>query len=300
MGYMVIEMQELKIGCTALKDSGSAESKVNKMASYVRLKKSAKKVDGMKASDEILEVWKRFDGFPMETLTKAWFFKRAGDQKQRSVELMKQQRQQYNITGNCFDLALWLLDEFRKEGIKAYPIGSELGTEEAHAAVVAEDKRGRRYLCDLGDQWLQPVLLDADDPEFSEERIAGFFPGAEVQVSAANGKAEIVYHRPGGKESRQTYELAPVDDSLFWQAAEFSQNHVYRKPLLEVRVPYKEEKAHWEFDDWKSFLSTSEGLFPDPPAANLAEWVERIHGRTGYDKEFLLEALEIYKAMGER
>lgn len=254
----------------------------------------------MKASDEILEVWKRFDGFPMETLTKAWFFKRTDRQKQRTVELMKQHRQQYNITGNCFDLALWLLDEFRKEGIKAYPVGSELGTEEAHAAVVAEDKHGRRYLCDLGDQWLQPVLLDEDDPAFSGDRLAGFFPGAEVQVIAANGHTEIIYHRPGGKRSKQAYDLDPVEDGVFWQAAEFSQNHVYPKPLLEVRVPYKNETAHWEFDDWKSFLSTSEGLFPNPPAADLSEWAERIRSKTGYDREFLLEALKIYKAMEKR
>lgn len=98
----------------------------------------------MKAAEEILAVWQRFDDFPMETLTKAWFFQKAGANKQRSVELMRQHRQQYHITGNCFDLALWLVDEFRNEGITAYPIGNELCTSEAHAAVVAEDKNGRR------------------------------------------------------------------------------------------------------------------------------------------------------------
>lgn len=85
----------------------------------------------------------------------------------------------------------------------------------------------------------------------------------------------------------------------FLAAAEFSQNHVYPKVLLEVRLPYKNETAHWEFYDWKSFLSTSEGLFPDVPVATIDEWVERIHGKTGYDKEFLVETLTIYKELGE-
>lgn len=259
-----------------------------------------KKVDGMEASDEILAIWKRFDDFPMETLTKAWFYPRAGANKQRSVELMKQHRQQYHITGNCFDLALWLLDDFRNEGIKAYPIGSELGTTEAHAAVVAEDQSGRRYLCDLGDQWLQPVLVDAENPAFSMDRASGFFPAAEIQVTAAQDSAEVVYYRPGGKVSRQSYNLKPVADDLFWQAAEFSQQHIYPKPLLEVRVPYKCETGHWEFDDWNSFLSTSEGIFRDSPVAEIAQWVERIHDKTGYKKDFLFEALEIYQAMGKR
>ncbi len=254
----------------------------------------------MKAPDEILVVWKRFDDFPMETLTKAWFFQKAGADKQRSIELMKQHRQQYNITGNCFDLALWLLDEFRSEGITAYPIGSELGTTEAHAAVVAEDKNGRRYLCDLGDQWLQPVLVDADDPLFDRERLSGFFPGAEIQLTGVSYNAEVVYYRPGGKMSRQSYDLTPVADELFWQAAEFSQQHIYPKPLLEIRVPYQNETAHWEFYDWESFLSTSEGLFHDIPVTEITEWVERIHSKTAYNKEFLVEALEFYKAMGKR
>lgn len=49
-------------------------------------------------------------------------------------------------------LSVWLLEAFDKAEITAYPVGSGLGTEQAHAAIMAEDRNGRRFLCDLGDQ----------------------------------------------------------------------------------------------------------------------------------------------------
>ncbi|MBZ5200671.1 hypothetical protein HU147_05535 [Planomicrobium chinense] len=251
----------------------------------------------MKAPEEILAVWKKFSGFPMETLTKAWFYSRSGDKKQRTVALMKEHKAQYGITGNCFDLAIWLLDELKRDGIEAYPIGNELGTEEAHAALIALDTHGNRYLCDLGDQWLQPVLIEARHEAFSTEKQSGFFPAADVQVLSRHAEVEIIYHRPGGKQSRQTYDTTPVTEADFWQAGEFSQNHVYPKPLVEVRLPYKEETAHWEFDNWKSFLSTTEGLYPDQPLATLEEWVDRIGQKTGFDHKFLFDSLNFYKQM---
>ena len=251
----------------------------------------------MKAPGEILAVWNRFHDFPMETLTKAWFYSRSGAKKQRSVELMKEHKAQYGITGNCFDLAIWLLDELKKSGIKAYPIGNELGTEEAHAALIALDERRNRYLCDLGDQWLQPVLIESGHEAYTQDRQSGFYPAADVQVLSRHGEVEIVYHRPGGKQSRQTYDTTPVAEADFWQAGEFSQNHVYPKPLVEVRLPYKTETAHWEFDNWKSFLSTTHGLFPDPPIGTMEEWVDRIREKTGFDRQFLFESLNYYKQM---
>ncbi|MDN7243059.1 hypothetical protein QWY14_14745 [Planococcus sp. N028] len=251
----------------------------------------------MKAPQEILSVWKKFDDFPMETFTKAWFYSKAEGKRQRSVALMKKHRIQYGISGNCFDLAFWLLDEFTKAGIKAYPVGHALNTEDAHVGLVAEDASGKRYLCDLGDLWLQPILIDENSKEFTKERLAGFFPAAEVQVLPKQNEVEIVYHRPNGKQSRQSYETEPVAMDYFMEAAEFSQNHVYPKPLFEKRVPYENEIAHWEFDDWESKLSTSKGLFPEEPLSTIEEWAERIRERTGADKEFLIETLKIYDKM---
>lgn len=86
----------------------------------------------MFAPESILTTWIKFDSFPMETLTKAWFYKQGTRKKQRDVALMKEHRNKYGLSGNCFDLAIWLLDEFQKDGIQAYPIGHNLNTEHAH------------------------------------------------------------------------------------------------------------------------------------------------------------------------
>ena len=41
----------------------------------------------MIAPKNILTTWKKFDDFPMETLTKAWFHKKSKNKKQRDVSL---------------------------------------------------------------------------------------------------------------------------------------------------------------------------------------------------------------------
>jgi hypothetical protein len=249
----------------------------------------------MKATEEILAVWKKFDSFPMETLTKVWLHSRGEGGKQRDVQTMKQHRLKYGITGNCFDLALWLLDDFKNAGITAYPIGHDMKTEKAHVAVVAEDGHGNRYLCDLGDQWLQPVLIEEDHQDFCSEKLSGIFPASEIQIIPGDMEVEVLYHRPNGKTSRQVYGLNPIEHEDFMEDADFSQNLFKAKPLLEVRIPYKNEMAHWEFGGWESFLSTSEGKFYDDPLDAIDEWAERLHGKTGYDRQMLVEALTVYK-----
>ncbi|TCP53711.1 hypothetical protein EV586_10555 [Tumebacillus sp. BK434] len=243
----------------------------------------------MQASAEILAVWQKFDPFPMETLTKAWH--RGG---QRTVAEMKAHREQYGTSGNCFDLAIWLLEEFRAAGITAYAVGHDLGTGEAHVAVVAEDEQGSRYLCDLGDLWLQPILLDPKRSEFSGERLAGFFPAAEVQVAVEGDRCLVRYFRPNGKQSRQEYDLTKIAEPELLAAAEACQQD-YRLALVELRVPHGSETAHWEFGDWESFLSTSEGLYPEEKLSTIEAWVERIHARTGIAKAVLQESLAFYQ-----
>lgn len=95
----------------------------------------------MNAPTQILTVWHKFDAFPMETLTKAWYYDQSSV-RQRSVEEMKEHRERFGTSGNCFDLAIWLIDEFKRAGIEAYGLGEGLGTEEAHAAVCALDEQG--------------------------------------------------------------------------------------------------------------------------------------------------------------
>ncbi|TMU87238.1 hypothetical protein FGG79_03635 [Bacillus sp. BHET2] len=247
----------------------------------------------------ILSTWRKFDGFPMETLTKTWVYSKDGSKKQREVSLMREHRKQYGITGNCFDLSIWLLDEFKKDGIEAYPIGRHLNTEDAHVAVIALDEEGHRFLCDLGDQWLKPILVDSKCEEYTDERLTGFFPAAHVQILPDETNIAIHYHRPNGKISKQTFDLQPIEMEFFMKAAEFSQNMIKPQPLLECRVPYKSEIAHWEFYNWESFLSTSEGLIKEPPCHIMEEWIVRIHHRTGYDKTFLSEVLRQYESLAK-
>ncbi len=251
----------------------------------------------MLVPNEILSVWEKFNTFPMETLTKAWFYRKTDGKKQRDVSLMKEHHERYGITGNCFDLAIWLLHEFEKEGIEAYPIGHDLGTTEAHVAVIAKNEDGRRYLCDLGDQWLIPVLVDADHPSFTSERLTGFFPAAEIEVQLHQDTVTILYHRPNGRMSSQKFDLVPLELSSFWKAAEISQNTIKKSPLLECRISYLSEIAHWEFYNWSSFLSTTAGMINEPEIKDIKAWCDRLHQKTGYDKDFLLEVLQIYKDM---
>lgn len=91
----------------------------------------------------------------------------------------------------CFDLSIWLLNEFKEEGIKAYPIGHHLHSKHAHAAIIAEDERGHRFLCDLGDQWLKPILIDVKDQEYTNEKLGGFFPAADIRVSQVENNLQI-------------------------------------------------------------------------------------------------------------
>ncbi|WP_088008981.1 hypothetical protein [Indiicoccus explosivorum] len=249
----------------------------------------------MNPPESILHTWRKFDRFPMETLTKAWHFNKTSGPKQRSVSLMREHHEQFGVTGNCFDLALWLLDEFRQDGIEAYPIGDDPDPDHMHAAVIALDDKGNRYLCDLGDQWLKPVLLKT-----SGELLDGFFPAARVGVTSNKTHATVRYHRPNGKTSSQTYSLQPVDMADFLAAAEYSQNHIRPQPLVECRVPHEGGIAHWEFDDWISFLSTDEGLQPEPDAGSLEEWTERICMRTGFSKEIVFTALQHFDSIHKK
>lgn len=248
----------------------------------------------MIAPKPIIDVWRRFDAFPMETLTKAWYYNKSEGNKQRNVSLMKEHREQFGITGNCFDLALWLLDEFKRAGIESYPIAHDLHTEDAHVAVVALDDRGKRYLCDLGDQWLNPILIDKGSEEYTDEKLAGFFPAASVQVLPEGEALKVLYHRPNGKSSKQSYDTKKIPMEEFLAAAEHSQNLIKSVPLLECRVAFQNETAHWEFYNWKSFLSTTEGLHHDSNGSGFEFWVDQIHEVTGYDKTFLEEALGVY------
>ncbi len=245
--------------------------------------------------DYLLEPWRKFDHYPMETLTKAWFYNPSMGNKQREVGLMKEHRQQYGISGNCFDLALLLLDQCRQDGVEAYPIGLDLFTDDAHVAVLALDDRGNRYLCDLGDQWVTPILIEGNQECFSDEKLEGFFPAAKISVEPGKDEVIIHYHRSNGKISRQRLNTVPLEWDEFMRAAEFSQNLIKPHPLLECRVPSNGEMAHWEFYNWESYLSTDDGLYREESLKSIEQWVEKIRQVTNYDRLFLYDALKWYE-----
>ncbi|MGM0830327.1 MAG: hypothetical protein ACQEU4_19075 [Bacillota bacterium] len=249
----------------------------------------------MLASESILKTWEKFNDFPMETLTKVWFYNQGNIKKQRDVSLMREHREQFGMSGNCFDLALWLLDEFKRDGVEAYPVGHNLNSEDAHVAVIALNEKGERFLCDLGDQWLNPILIDTDSIDYTNKKVSGFFPAASVQVQGHPSGTEILYHRPNEKVSKQVFQTHPIEMDAFVKAAEHSQHLINPNPLLECRTAYKSEIAHWEFYNWDSFLSTTEGLLKEPKVETVEEWAERIHGKTKYNKQVLIQILGRYK-----
>jgi hypothetical protein len=254
----------------------------------------------VEAPKNILKVWRKFDGVGMDTITKAYFYDKR-DKKQRSVIELKEHYEKYGAGGNCFDLAIWLLDEFKEAGIEAYPIGHDFFDEKAHVAVIALGENGEKYYCDLGDQWIQPILVENNHDIFSEEVLEGYFPGAYVKVEAEEKEFTISYIRNNGKISKQTFPVTPytIEDLLI--AGELSQARIW-KALCEKRVRRKgtQEVTHWEFFNWKSFESSLSGLRIEAALASKDEWAERIALNMEMDLDFVKEALSKFEYIEKR
>ncbi|OWA34962.1 hypothetical protein B9G55_14580 [Saccharibacillus sp. O16] len=253
----------------------------------------------MRATEEILRIWRKFDSFPMETLTKAWLHVLGEAELPRSVDRMREHREQYGTSGNCFDLAFWLMDELRSAGITCYPVGKKLGTSQAHAAVVAIGSDDRRYFCDLGDQWIQPILVDPRAEAYTEEPQSGFFPAAQIAVSSDGQQANIRYIRPGGKESQAMFSLEPCNESEFREAALDAQMRL-RKPLVErrMRVCTNGRIIHWEYESGHAQISSDRGLYHESDPLDTETWAQRISRRSGIHEEIVRTALEQYETRG--
>jgi hypothetical protein len=243
----------------------------------------------VEAPSEIISVWRRFDRFPMETITKAWFLRHSKCSKQRTVQEMKVHRRRFGASGNCFDLAIWLKDAFRRAGVAAHYIGNELGTPKAHVAVVALDRKGHRYLCDLGDLWIRPMGLDAE-----VRAQEGLFAGARVSLTLKNKVALLHFLRTNGKRSEQCYDLNPVPERSFLEAANISQRNV-RRPLIEMRLFNPGETVHWEFDNYRSFFSSMSGLKEEPVLKSKEAWARRVEANTKIKAGYVAECLSAYE-----
>ncbi|MDO3411172.1 hypothetical protein QWJ34_15510 [Saccharibacillus sp. CPCC 101409] len=247
----------------------------------------------MRATEEILGVWKRFDDVPMETLTKAWLHARGEQFELRSVERMREQREEFGTSGNCFDLAYWLMDELRADGIECYPVGSGFGSASAHAAVIAVGSDGKRYLCDLGDQWVQPVLVDLDGEDYTEDLLKGFVAGMGISVKSDGRQAQIRFRRAGGREHRKTFNLRPADEAEFAEAAAYSQR-LLRFALAERRFRLDGHTVCWEYDRGRSHVNTDCGLYYESAPLGDETWSQRISRRTGLAEAVVRTALDVY------
>lgn len=263
---------------------------------YTILIKDFERMYRMRAPQEILDVWHLFDDKPMDTLMKLWWSKQPEGGGQRNVSLIKEHYAQYGVAGNCVDLSLWLIEEFQNRGIEAYGIADDVNAERAHIAVIAVDQVGNKYLCDLGDQWIQPILIN-ENLNTSKEWLIGYFPAAKVKQETTGHKTKLLFQRPNGKVSSTTFNTTPLTDDFLWELSERVQLVFRKSPLIEIRLPLKDEIGHWEFDNWTSFLSTSEKLTKQKSDLSLDEWVQRIHTMTGMNKEFLDAALKYYKEL---
>ncbi len=250
---------------------------------------------GSSAAD-IQRVWAGFDSFPMETLTKAWHLKNAPDTRQRRIWQMADHRRRTGASGNCFDLSLWLMDEYRKAGIFSYGVGHDLGTEQAHVAVVALDGEGRRYFCDMGDLWILPMPLDGDEGLPSKQ--AGLFTGCWITAEIRGNVLDITYDRPGGKQSHQSCGLDRISNPDFFELGNASQGS-FSAPLVEMRILREQETVHWEFEGERSFVSSMHGLEEEAPLGTFEHWSERISQRTGMNAAYVLECLRAYAELSK-
>lgn len=243
----------------------------------------------MRATQDILEIWRKFNDFPMETITKGWHSRISLGEKQRTVELMKLHREQYGTSGNCFDLSIWLIDEFRKNNLDCYAIF----TPHSHVAVVVVNEEGNKYLCDLGDQWIEPVLIERQHEEYTEEFLEGFFPGTQIRLKVLSDHLVVTYRRPNGKDSKQRFDLTPVSDNELLAAGEITQRKL-STPLVEKRLFLEDQVAHWEFDNYTSFTSYQTGREEEVQLDSIEEWADRISRMSGINEEVVLKSLKVY------
>ncbi len=243
---------------------------------------------GLPLPAPLLEVWRTFDDFPMETLTKAWVAKTHGP-RQRTVEEMERHRKKTGASGNCFDLALWLQHRLHRAGLGADIISDRIADKDAHVAVLAHVE-GRAFLCDLGDMWLHPLALDLD----TTTPVSGLFPAARIRHHIAGDTLTVSYHRPGDKASSQSYCLRAVTDAELAHAT--AVNQAYLAQLL-VEVRDFSDQSHWEFADHESRRSTDHGLFDEPLAESYAAWATRIAARTGMRADYVEACLEAFAAL---
>jgi hypothetical protein len=212
---------------------------------------------------------------------------------------MKEHRIAHSTGGNCFDVAIWLQQEFACAGIESRIIGRSLCTPKAHIAVIAYDVRGQEYFCDLGDQWLEPILINEKDPDFSPEYHSGFASGLRVRVKTTENQLLLTYLREDGKESIELFPLTSVPADILMKASDHSQA-LLRRPFVEIRAihPKSNKIQLWEYDRKECFWHLDSGTAIEEGCDNQDCWTERIHHMTGMSLAIISAAFGVYSLYG--
>ncbi|WP_414048651.1 hypothetical protein [Macrococcus animalis] len=240
------------------------------------------------------KVWKKFKDIPMETVTKYYvYFHNNKIGYQRSLDEIINFHNEYGFSGNCFDLALWLKHEFDQLNIDCYYIGHHFFSSDAHIAIVALDNNQDMYLCDLGDQWIKPLPINRD---FENKSFIGYFPNAIISYQYINDLEIVInYKRPNGKVSKQTYDLSPISNIEFMEAANHSQNLIKSSPLIEKRKYRNDEVLHWEFEKMVISIGSKNGV-EKTEYQEFDRLSQEINKVTGFDIGIIKEVLINYES----
>lgn len=265
----------------------------------------------MQAPEPILDVWRQFADVPAESLTYQWWRRTAaGSALQRSVALMEEHHAQYGSGGDAFDLAIWLLAKFHEAGILADPVAPPPDVDPDKTsdaiAVVAKDRFGRRYFCDLGEQWIQPILVSTRNPDFTPEFLSGFDPGAEVSIEVVEKRCTItrrirVDERTGANRhdpyvyERRVFDLRGIPPEELIERAENAARRRRTQPWLR-RLIYREDGGWgvWCWTPQGACWRLPSGVVEEPmdmAGGNAELWVDAIATRSGLAPEIVVGAL---------
>ena len=129
-------------------------------------------------------------------------------------------------------------------------------------------------MCDLGDQWLHPILIDCESEDYTNEKLGGF--SLPHKFKSCRQPAELRSFTIGRTERcRLKSTIQTLLTCPFLKAAEYSQAALKPAPLLECRIPFQHEIAHWEFSGWDIYLSTSKGLYREAKPDTIEGWTEK-------------------------
>lgn len=269
----------------------------------------------MWAPKPIMDIWRQFDHVPAENLTYTWWRRTARDSAvQRAVPLMEAHHAAHGSGGDAFDLAIWLLAKFRAAGILANPVAPpadlDPGKTSDAIAVVAKDRFGRSYFCDLGEQWFQPILVSPRNPEFTADFLAGFDPGAEVSIQVVEKRCTItrrvrVCAGDAGNDAEdagefrvdhRVFNLRGISPEELIERAEAASSRSAKTPWIRHRLmhPQRSERGVWfwtpEEVSWR--LPAGEiGERLNRGPGNMAGWAAEIAQRSGLSRKIVAEAL---------